>query len=283
MGDRGRVTYRVFVVEDQIEERVIRAAFASDASAREGGPRLELAGLAQHEGDAIDQLEALEASQGGWPDAILLDDYLPDGRGDTTPRAIALMRWLCRRSVERELALADRPRAVLWSTCPPNVVYAFCALGGLQYVDKRSLNGTAVPVAAIWRALAGMRWRPVPYPDERHLPRAMREAAPYLEHGWSLKRTAQELGLPERALNELTARVKEMPRAPGPMSPDFPAKAAGAIRVMQEHGWVWIPYRLHAQLPAGMPFPLVIDPAGHREDLPPAGPVPAAYRSRDPG
>jgi len=274
------MAHRVFVIEDQIEEAAVAAAFEADA-ARWPDPEahLELVGLAQNHTDAFDQLESLEASSDGLPDAIVLDDYLPDG-DSTASRMIQIMRWLLSRARKAETPLESRPRAVLWSSCEPNIVYTFCALGGLQYQLKKDLRGQEIPVAAIWRALAGQRWRPQPFPNERDLTLDMREALPYLKHGWTQKRTALHLGLGERGLSGFVAKVKEMPRAPGPLSPDYPANDAGALRVLAESGWVWVPHRLHDQMPAGMPFPLVIDPAAHLEDLPPRPHIPEAYIHR---
>lgn len=277
------MNYRVFVVEDQIEATAVETAFDADALSRPGGePRLELVGLAQNHSDAIEQLQALEASpDDGLPDAIVLDDYLPDG-DSASSRSLQIMTWLHEAAVGRNppLTWAERPRTVLWSSCEPNFVYAFCALGGLWYQLKKDPGGQDVPVPAIWWALAGFRWRPEPYPVDTQLSQKMRDALPFLEHGWTQKKTALHLGLGEKGLQGFTATVKKMPRAPGPMSSDYPANDAGAIRVLKQSGWVWVPYRLQDQMPNRPPLPLVIDPMLHWEDLPPREGVPDEYGKR---
>ena len=273
------MVYSVLVIEDQISEEVVRKAFEGDAAKRPGGPRLELVGLAQNHTDAIDQLEAFGSGGAGLPDVIVIDDHLPD-ESSTSSRTVQIMRWLLARCLELELPLHERPRTVLWSVCEPNLVYTFCAFGGLQYQDKQDPDGASPPVAAIWRALAGQRWRPDPFPDERDLSEAFRRALPYLDHGWSQDATARRLSISARTLAQFTSKAQKLALAPGRASDDFPTNTPSSLRVVKANGWVWVPYPLVEQLPAGMPLPSVIDPVAHRVDLPPRGEIPEEHRGR---
>src|SRR3954466_15587780 len=112
-------TYRVMVVEDQIDDEEVRRSFRADADRRDPGePQLELVGyVARNEDDALLQLQTL-FELGERPDAIVLDDYLLEGAGATS-RALHVMSWLCRRCIEDEIPLHARPRAVLWTACEP--------------------------------------------------------------------------------------------------------------------------------------------------------------------
>lgn len=281
------MSHRVLVVEDQIECRDIQDAFALDAESRGDGLKLELVRLAQTCGDAQDYLAALDDKP--LPDAIVIDDFLPDGI-TTSAQALKLMSWLCEQAQRDDTPLAKRPRTVLWSTCGPNVVYAFCALGGLQYQDKRAPNGRQVPVEATWRALAGQRWRPEPYPDAKSLTTAMQQALPYIEHGMLNSEIEAQLGLGDRTLKDFVSYVQRMGRTPkaqaghpfgtDQVSSKVPMRAAAAARCAQSNGWVWVPFPMLGYLPNSAPFPPVIDPAQHEIDLQPVSSVPKAFERR---
>jgi len=274
------------VVDDQIARDSVEAAFAADRQKRGDGksePWLELCTLARSESDAVQQLESFGEDQ---PDVIVFDDYLPYGDA-TASRALHLMSRLCRDAIRQEVPLADRPRVVLWSTCEDDVVYTFCVLGGLQYSDKRQAFGrVAVPVAGIWRALAGERWTPiVPCPDESlvgerwtradesQLHEDFRRALPYLADGWQHAAIEHELGLGERRLRDFVKNVCKMPYTPS--AEGRPATATAALKWVRKHGWAWVPLELEDHVPDGAPFGKVLEPAAHRMPLAPAGPLPA--------
>jgi hypothetical protein len=186
------------------------------------------------------------------------------------------MSWLCRRCIEAEIPWAERPRAVLWTRAEPQLAYAFCALGGLQVQDKRAIGGERIPVAAIWAALAGRRWQPDPYPSglaaERH-----RAPLPWMEAGWQKKAIAQalaSLGVREDTMETTIEKIRQMPYT-AKEGGDRPSTATMAVAAAKRNGWVWVPLHWHDRIPAGAPLPLVIDPDAHREDLEPAGPLPA--------
>jgi hypothetical protein len=260
------------VVEDQLAEETVRAAFSADASlSSRGEPTLvALDHVARNADDAIEQLDAI----GELPDAILLDDYLPAG-GETSGKAIDIMSWLCRRCIADQIPVAERPRTVLWTRSDEQLAYTFCALGGLQISDKRAIGGDQIPAAAIWAALAGQRWQPEPFPSgldtERH-----RAPLPWMEAGWQKKAISQELaslGVTEDTMETTVDRIRHMPRTPK-HGPDRPSTATMAVAAAKQNGWVWVPLRWHSRVPKGAPLPLVIDPDAHREPLPPAGPLP---------
>jgi DNA-binding NarL/FixJ family response regulator len=208
--------YRVLVVEDQRSAQHFERAFAADRAGRpDGEPYLELAGLAQNFTDALQHLDA------ELPDAIVIDDYLPV-RGGTESRALKLMSELCERGVREDIALADRPRAVLWSTSEDDFVYTFCALGGLQYQNKKGARGEDVPVAAIWRALAGRRWAPHPYPAASMLPSAFRSALPWLAAGATNEEIAEQTGVSIATLRDFVTKVRAMPLTPPVGDPRTP-------------------------------------------------------------
>lgn len=266
------------VIDDQITEEAVRAAFAADSAiSNNGEPALAaLSHIARNADDAIEQLDAM----GVLPDAILLDDYLPEG-GDTSGKAIEIMSWLCRHCIAAELPLAERPRTVLWTRTDPELAYSFCALGGLQVVDKRAVGGDQVPVRAIWAALAGQRWQPDPFPSgldtERH-----RAPLPWMEAGWQKKaisRALESLGVTDDTMETTIERIRQMPRTPKD-GPERPSTATMAVAAAKRNGWVWVPLRWHDRIPKGAPLPMVIDPDAHRESLPPLGPVPHRAEAR---
>jgi hypothetical protein len=264
--------YTVMVIEDQIAEEKVIEAFAADR-ARGGAddPYLELLGaIARNEDDAIEQLDSMP----DLPNAILLDDYLPES-GEAAGRAVDIMSWLCKRCITAEIPLADRPRTVLWTRGDPELAYTFCVLGGLQVRDKRHVDGEQVPVDAIWAALAGRRWQPEPFPTgldaERH-----RAPLPWMEAGWTKKRIAQQLaslGIDEDTMETTVGSIRRMPHTPK-AGDDYPSNSVMAIAAAERNGWVWVPLRWHGHIPPGAPLPLVIDPDAHRESLPAAGPLP---------
>jgi CheY-like chemotaxis protein len=265
-------TYRVMVVEDQVTEEAFLEAFAEDATlSLRGEPALvALKHVARNADDAIEQLDAMAQL----PDAILLDDYLPEG-GETAGKAVEIMSWLCRRCIAAELPVAKRPRTVLWTRTDPELAYTFCALGGLQVVDKRAVGGDRVPVAAIWAALAGQRWQPEPYPSgiEREHHRA---PLPWMEAGWQKSAISNELaslGVTDDTMETTIARIRQMPHTPK-NGPERPSTATMAVAAAKRNGWVWVPLRWHDRIPKGAPLPLVIDPDAHRESLVPLGPLP---------
>jgi hypothetical protein len=208
-----RRRYTVMVIEDQIAPEKVVEAFTSDrASGEADEPFLELLGeVARSEDDAIEQLDAMER----FPDAILVDDYLPEG-GEVAGRAVEIMSWLCRRCVEQEIPLADRPRAVLWTRGDLQLAYTFCVLGGMQVRDKRHVPGDDVPLDWIWAALAGKRWQPDPFPtgltEER-----FRAPLPWLEAGWPRDRLVQalrHLGVTHNTVKTTIKDIRQMPRTP---------------------------------------------------------------------
>lgn len=273
----GVQSYTVMIVEDQriIEQDVI-SAFATDREARAAGePYLELLGeIARNEDDAIDQLDAMYK----FPQAIVIDDYLPEG-GEAAGRALDIMAWLCRRCVEREIPLAERPRTVLWTTVDPELAYTFCVLGGLQVRDKRQVGGQQVPVDSIWAALAGERWQPSPLPTGLDAER-FRAPLPWLEAGWPKAKIARQLasvGVTENTMETTLESIREMPHTPQ-AGDGYPSNTPMAIGCAKRNGWTWVPLAWHERIPAGAPLPLVIDPAVHREPLSPAGPLPERAR-----
>jgi hypothetical protein len=261
------------VIEDQIAEEAVRAAFSDDASL--GGDDepflLPLEHVARNAEDAIEQLEAMTEL----PDAILLDDYLPMG-DISSGRAVELMSWLCRRCIAAELPAAEWPRAVLWTRADPQLAYTFCALGGLQVRDKREIGGEKIPIDAIWNALAGLRWQPEPFPTgleaERH-----RAPLPWMEAGWQKKAIALKLasiGVTDDTMETTVERIRQMPMTPRE-GYGRPSTATMAVQAAKRNGWVWVPLNWHAFIPSRAPLPLVIDPDAHRAPLPPVGPLPA--------
>jgi hypothetical protein len=260
------------VIEDQIAEEAIRTAFAEDAALSSNGePTLvALDHVARNADDAIEQLDAVREL----PDAILLDDYLPEG-GEASGKAIDIMSWLCRHCIVAEIPPAERPRVVLWTRAVPELAYTFTVLGGLQVVDKRAVGGHDVPIAAIWAALAGERWQPNPTPSgldtERH-----RAPLPWMEAGWQKKAISQELatlGVTDDTMETTIERIRQMPYTPEDGT-ERPSTATMAVAAAKRNGWVWVPLRWHNRIPKGAPLPLVIDPDVHRESLPAFGPLP---------
>lgn len=260
------------VIEDQVTEEAIGAAFSHDASlGGDGEPFLvPLEHVARNAEDAIEQLEAMAEL----PDAILLDDYLPQG-DISSGRAVELMSWLCRRCIAAELPAAEWPRAVLWTRADPQLAYTFCALGGLQVRDKRDVSGEKIPVDAVWNALAGLRWQPEPFPTgletERH-----RAPLPWMEAGWQKKAIGLELasmGVTDDTMETTIERIRQMPKTPKE-GPGRPSTATMAVQAAKRNGWVWVPLHWHTYIPNRAPLPLVVDPDAHRDPLPPAGPLP---------
>jgi DNA-binding NarL/FixJ family response regulator len=262
--------YRVLVVEDQRNRSVFDEAFAADRARRpDGEAYLELAGLAQTFTDAMQHLEE------ELPDAIVIDDFLPV-RGGTESRALALMSELCERGVRDAIPLHKRPRPVLWSTCEDNFAYTFCALGGLQYQNKKGLRGEHVPVGAIWRALAGQRWAPRPYPEPSTLSPTFRDALPWLATGMQNGEIAAMLQASEATIRDFTRKVRAMPLTPPAYDPDTPQNRQQAIMWVRRHGWVWSDVEHHHYFPTEAPFDKVIDPTAFAKPLPPAGPLVAS-------
>jgi len=268
-------------VEDQISEGEIRQAFEADAGRRPGGPALELVSLAQTASDALDQLRALGDSPDGLPDAIVIDDYLPSHGAEAEPQALELMRSIA--ALVGDLPRPRWPRTVLWSTCEPNLVYAFCALGGMQYQDKRHVGGRQVPVAAIWRALAGRRWAPEPYPTEDKLSSSQIDALPYIAAGLGEDAIRLRLGLEtRRPLQDFVRAVNSRPMTPKE-GENVPANKVMAAHELARQGWVWVPYRylVNDAWPArAWVLPVVIDPMTHGELLPAVGDVPREHAAR---
>jgi CheY-like chemotaxis protein len=270
--------YTVMVIEDQVTDQAIRDAFTADRAlgTTEEPYLVPLDFIARNADDGIEQLAAMAQL----PDAILLDDFLPEG-GETFAKAVEIMSWLCRRCISREIPLAERPRIVLWTRSDPELAYTFCALGGLQVRDKRGLGGDHIPVDAIWAALAGLRWQPEPTPvgleQERH-----RAPLPWMEAGWQKRAIGQELakfGVDDNTMETTIDRIRDMPRTPKEGS-GRPSTATMAVTAAKENGWVWVPLRWHDRIPKGAPLPLVIDPDAHRESLPAAGPLPRRVQTR---
>jgi hypothetical protein len=275
--------YRVMVVEDQITDEAVAAALEQEQRAP-GDAALTLAGsVARNEDDAIVQLE-LMFEAGTPPDAIVLDDYLSDGPA-TASRSLHVMSWLCRRCINDDIPVHARPRAVLWTSCEPELVYTFCVLGGLQFQDKRGPDGLQVPVRAIRAALRGERWQPRPYPETGLDRERFRAPLPWVEAGWQIKTIAARALQPdprhphEATLNGVTLdtlettrnQILKMPRTPKE-GDGFPANLPMAAAAAKRNGWVWVPLKWHHHIPSGAPLPIVIDPAAQREQLPPAGP-----------
>ncbi|HEU5062503.1 MAG TPA: hypothetical protein VFT79_05035 [Solirubrobacterales bacterium] len=270
--------YRVLIVEDQdayLGEDSAAELLHNDRGEDQDEPYLELAGRAENFDDAIQVLEERETL----PDAIVIDDRLPEG-STTESRSIEIMRWLFDHCEEESIALADRPRTVLWTANDdPQLAYTFCVLGGMQFRAKAGLDGAKLPVDAIWSALAGHRWCPEPYPEGLSSP-GRRAALPWLEAGWPLEKIFQQ-PMPKReevTLDKLEAAKKEiraMPRTPQQPSLSYPDNWTMAVHAVKRNGWVWVPLGRHDQIPSNAPLPLVIDPAIHRQGLPPYGPLPA--------
>lgn len=277
---QGEVSYRLLVVEDQgLSEEGIRAALAADRSLDgDGEPHLELDYVAGNRDDALQYLE-LERL----PDAIVLDDYLPEGT-IAKSASVEVMSYLLERCQREEIPEAERPRAVLWTSGTPKLAYTFCVLGGLQYRDKRSIGGQQLPIDDVWAALAGLRWQPEPYPDG--LIESRRAALPWLEAGWEIGEIEKEpalarAGVTENTLVKAREDIQKMPRSAGIHNPEFPRRWGGRMfKALADNGWVWVPLDSHDKIPASAPLPLVIDPAVHREPLPPYGPLPARIASR---
>ena len=262
--------YKVLVVEDQRSAKALAATF--DRRKKDGAPSLEFAGLATSLTDAISYLEGPPEE---WPDAVVIDDYLTV-KGGTQSQALEFMRELCKGCIRHDVAPADRPRAVLWSTCTPNFVYTFCALGGMQYRFKKGPGGESFPFQEVWLALAGQRWRPSPYPVSSQLPVGLQRALPYLEAGWQNAAIQHELG--DVTLDQLKGfvdDVRKMPLTPIKTQPGTPVNAIQALEYVRKHGWVWAKLEHHQLLPNGAPFGPVINPDAFREPLPPHGPLPA--------
>lgn len=269
----GAPRYTVMVVEDQKPESDFVDAFREDrASGSPNEPYLELIGPpARNADDAIEQMDAMDEL----PDAILLDDYLPEG-GETTSQALDIMGWLCGHCVQREIPWRDRPRAVLWTRLEPELAYTFCVLGGLQVRDKRHIGGEQVPVPRIWDALVGRRWQPEPSPMGLEAER-FRAPLPWLEAGWPKARIVQRLahlGVTENTMETTLESIREMPHTPQ-SGECYPSNTPMAVACAKRNGWVWVPLGWHERIPAGAPLPLVIDPEAHREPLPMAGRMPA--------
>jgi hypothetical protein len=260
------------VVDDQVTDDAVRAAFTEDgALSGDSEPALvALNHIARNADDAIEQLDAMTEL----PDAILLDDYLP-ASGETAGKAVDIMSWLCRRCIATEIPVAHRPRTVLWTRTDPELAYTFCALGGLQVMDKRAVGGAGIPVASIWAALAGLRWQPDPFPTgiEREHHRA---PLPWMEAGWQKKAICNELaslGVTDDTMETTVERIRQMPYTPKYGS-GRPSTTTMAVAAAKHNGWVWVPLRWHDRIPKGAPLPLVIDPDVHRESLPALGPLP---------
>lgn len=268
--------YRLLVVEDQrISAEEIEAALVADqAKGSRDEPYLEFHYLARNRDDAIQYLEM----EDDLPDAIVLDDYLPEGT-TTQSASLDVMACLLERCQRDEIPLDGRPRAVLWTSADAQLVYTFCVLGGMQHCDKRSNGGLDLPVDELWAALAGRRWQPEPYPGG--LIESRRAALPWLEAGWELKEAAEvpslaSAGVTLETLNEARTDISRMPHSVDPFHPEHPRRWGGRMfSALRANGWVWAPLHLHAKIPAGAPLPLVIDPELHRKPLPPLGPLPA--------
>jgi DNA-binding NarL/FixJ family response regulator len=270
--------YRVLIVEDQDEylsEGSAAELLRKDRGENPDEPYLELAARARNFDDAIQVLEMEESL----PDAIVIDDRLPEG-STTESRSIEIMRWLFDHCEEQGTPLAERPRTVLWTANDdPQLAYTFCVLGGMQFRAKAELDGAKLPIDAIWAALAGQRWCPEPYPQGLRSS-ARRMVLPWLEAGWSYKTIVQQ-SLPQRegvnleTFREVREDIRTMPHTPQPPSSSYPDNAAMAVPAAKRNGWVWVPLDRHDQIPSNAPLPLVIDPAVHRQGLPPYGPLPA--------
>jgi len=284
MGRDGH-SYKLLVVEDQkvTSREEIEAALAADrALDQEGDPYLELDYLARTKDDALQYLELQESL----PDAIVIDDYLPEGT-TTQSACLDIMAFVLERCRRDEIRLQDRPRAVLWTAADPALVYTFCVLGGMQFRDKRSTDGLLLPVDEVWTALAGRRWQPDPYPTG--LIESRRVALPWLEAGWQVEEVVNKApevpGLAshrvtQETLNLARESIQSMANTPDKFSPDHPLRWGGRMfSALRANGWVWVPLHFHARIPAGAPLPLVIDPDVHREPLPPYGPLPARVPS----
>jgi hypothetical protein len=269
----------VLLVEDQENPYVPSQVdpFASDrARGRPGEPYLELAAVARNYDDAIQALKL--SSQ--LPDAIVLDDFLLEG-SSLQSRSIEIMVWLHEHCEGLEIPIGERPRVVLWTSSDDgNLAYTFCVLGGMQFRDKkRHPSGAKVPVDAIWAALAGRRWCPEPYPVGL-ASAARRGALPWLEAGWPHATilgdaAAQREGITEDTMRGALEEIRGMPHTPQPPSPDYPDNWAMAIAAAKRNGWVWVPLDRFDQIPANPVLPNVIDPALHRQGLPPYGPLPS--------
>jgi len=271
--------YKVLIVEDQKKPYLGSPAeeFAADrAKGDKDEPYLELAGIARNYDDVIQFLKLSPEL----PDAIVLDDYLPDG-GTLRSRSIEIMVWLFERCEREEIPPAERPRAVLWTANDDaSLAYTFCVVGGLQFRDKkRDVEGARLPVDAIWAALAGRRWCPDPYPSG--LASAARRAAlPWLEAGLPrqtilAKPEMKAEHVSEETMREALNEIRTMPRTPQPPSPDYPDNWIMGINAAKKNGWVWVPLDRHQQIPSNAPLPLAIDPVLHRSGMPPYGPLPA--------
>ena len=272
----GGRAYRLLLVEDQPPPREEIERILSEDRARGAAeePHLKLDYVARNRDDAIQYLELADPL----PDAIVLDDYLPEG-ATAQSASLDVMAQLLRRCQAEEIPLAERPRAVLWTSGDAQLAYSFCVLGGLQYRDKRSIEGQQLPLAEVWDALAGRRWQPEPYPGG--LIESRRAALPWLEAGWEHKEIVRVPGLVAagvtlETLHEARADIQKMPHTVDGFSAERPRRWGGRMfAALRDNGWVWVPLRLHDKVPPGAPLPLVIDPEAHREPLPPLGPLPA--------
>jgi DNA-binding NarL/FixJ family response regulator len=271
--------YRVLIVEDQdtyMSEDSTIELFRRDRGEDSNDPYLELAGRAENFGDAIQVLEEMAPEL---PDAIVIDDRLPEG-STTQSRSVEIMRWLFDYCEGKEVPLADRPRAVLWTADDdPQLAYTFCVLGGMQFRAKAELDGAKLPVDAIWAALAGHRWCPEPYPEGLSSS-GQRAALPWLEAGWMQETILGEPQLKREGVSVNTLRyafekIQAMPHTPQEPSPSYPDNWPMAVHAAKRNGWVWVPLDRHDQIPSNAPLPLVIDPKVHRQGLPPYGPLPA--------
>lgn len=275
------VSYRLLVAEDQKildKEKVEHALAADRALGEEGEPYLSLDYLAKNKDDALQYVERTESL----PDAIILDDYLPEGT-TTQSASIDIMACLLERCQREEIPEPKRPRTVLWTSADPQLVYTFCVLGGMQFRDKRSSNGLDLPLDAVWTALAGQRWQPEPYPGG--LIESRRAALPWLEAGWSIKEIVSEpslvaAGVTGNTLNKAREDIGEMPHTLGKFNPDHPERWGGRMfAALRANGWVWVPLAQHDMIPPGASLPLVIDPDAHSVPLPDYGPLPDHARA----
>lgn len=273
------MTYRLFVIDDQAAQDTIEQALRADRERGAAGePFLELAGIARSSDEAFERVIAADPPF----DVIVLDDYLLEG-DETAGKALDLMSDLCEHWIAEAVPLHRRPRCVLYTSTDPLIVYTFCALGGLQYQDRRAARGLEFPVGAVWRALAGERWMP---PEERfpaELGEKARRILPWLAAGRTAAEITQATGAGTHATKDLKDKIRAaIDAASGGPTLEHPS-IAEVVRFLRRHGWAWVPLEYHRLIPAGAPLPLTLDPSVHAQPLDPAGPLPARATPRNSG
>ena len=153
----------------------------------------------------------------------------------------------------------DGPKCVLHTSKPnPNDIWAFCALGGHNAVDKLSgLDRTRI----IWDTLDGHHWSPPQLRTEVRIDDANGRLLPYMEERhWKHNALGDLPGLTDAAADKAKSRlVTAFEMMSG-------AESLEIVTAANEHGLVWVPLALRHQLPESHPE--------HRKDV---------FKHRSPG